>query len=101
MNKSKIFFICPDTNLPTGGVKQIYRQVDVLNSKGFNAYVLHRHYGFKCTWFNNQTQIVYFFPIFDVLDNLLKVKSSEKGILGILLKIKSFYKKQNNLEFKL
>jgi hypothetical protein len=92
--KMRLLFICVDVNSPTGGVKQIYRQVDVLNSNGFNAYVLHRHYGFKCTWFNNQTQVVYYYPIFDVLDNFLKVQSREKGIFGMLLKIKSFYKKK-------
>ena len=92
MNKKpRLLFICDDVNSPTGGIKQIYRQVDILNSNGFNAYVLHRYYGFKCTWFNNQTQVVYYYPIFDILDNFLKVKSSDKSVLGMFLKIKSFY----------
>jgi len=91
--KQRLLFICDDVNSPTGGIKQIYRQVDVLNSNGFNAFVLHRHYGFKCTWFKNQTQVVYNYPIFDLLDNFLKANTSERGILGMLLKIKSFYKK--------
>ena len=41
-----IYFICPDINKPTGGIKQIYRQVDVLNNNSFNAFVLHKETGF-------------------------------------------------------
>ena len=92
--KQRLLFICEDINSPTGGIKQIYRQVDVLNSNGFNAFVLHRNYGFKCTWFKNQTQVLYYYPIFSKLDKFLKSKSNERGgILNRLLKIKSFYKK--------
>jgi hypothetical protein len=92
--KQRLLFICDDFNSPTGGIKQIYRQVDVLNNNGFKAFVLHRHYGFKCNWFKNQTQVVYYYPIFDLLDNFLKSNSSKRDIIGTLLKIKSFYKKK-------
>lgn len=91
--KQRLLFICDDVNSPTGGIKQIYRQVDVLNANGFNAFVLHRHYGFQCTWFKNKTQVVYNYPLFDELDIFLKTKAKERGILGMLLKIKSFYKR--------
>ena len=94
MNKTKrLMFICDDINTPTGGIKQIYRQVDVLNANGFNAFVLHRHYGFKCTWFKNQTQVAYYHPIFDSLDKLLRSSVTDNTVLGTLLKIKNFYKK--------
>lgn len=89
----RIFFICDDGNTPNGGIKQIYRQVDVLNKNGFNAFVLHRYYGFKCTWFKNETKVAYYYPLFDVIDNLLKEKSSLKGMLDMLFKIKLLYKK--------
>jgi glycosyltransferase involved in cell wall biosynthesis len=91
--KQRLLFICDDVNSPTGGVKQIYRQVDVLNSNGFNAFVLHRHYGFKCTWFRNQTQVAYYYPLFDLLDDFSNTNEYGRSILGILLSIKSFYKK--------
>jgi glycosyltransferase involved in cell wall biosynthesis len=102
-NKQRIFFVCDDENNPTGGIKQLYRQVDILNKNGFNAFVLHRWFGFKCTWFNNSTKIAYYFPLFDAIDELLDQKSNEKGILSFLLKIKSFYKnniKKNVLKIK-
>ena len=91
--KQRLLFICDDVNSPTGGVKQIYRQVDVLNSNGFNAFVLHRHYRFKCTWFKNQTHVAYYYPLFDLLDNFSNTNEYGRSVLGILLSIKSFYKK--------
>ena len=36
----KIYFVCPSNAFPSGGVKQIYKQVDILNNGGFNAFVL-------------------------------------------------------------
>ncbi len=58
-SNSKILFLCPSFNLPIGGVKQIYRQVDVLNSVGFDAYVLHPFFYSKETWFENKTRVLY------------------------------------------
>ncbi|MCR4030942.1 MULTISPECIES: glycosyltransferase [Flavobacterium] len=101
MNKSKrLLFICDDVNTPTGGIKQIYRQVDVLNANGFNAYILHRHYGFKCTWFANETQVAYSYPLFDLIDNLQE-KSIQNGILGLLLRLKLVYKKSKEALLKI
>lgn len=54
-----IYFICPDLNAPSGGIKQIYRQVDVLNKHNIRATVMHKTRGFRCDWFKNTTQIVY------------------------------------------
>ena len=36
----KIYFVCPNTTHITGGVKQIYKQVEILNRNGISAYVL-------------------------------------------------------------
>lgn len=60
MNKnSHIFVLCPDDDRPYGGVKQVYRHVDILNKNGFSAFVLHQKKGFRCTWFDNTTRIAY------------------------------------------
>lgn len=56
---STIYFLCPDSNKPAGGIKKIYRQVDILNAEGFNAFVLHEMPNFRCSWFNNKTKISY------------------------------------------
>lgn len=58
-NQRHILFICPDTNEPCGGIKEIYRFVDILNDMGLAAYVVHDAPRFRCTWFENRTPIVY------------------------------------------
>lgn len=55
----KIYFLCPNETRPVGGIKVIYRHVDILNKNGFSAYVLHTKKGFKCTWFKNNSRIAY------------------------------------------
>src|SRR5581483_2680898 len=52
-----IYVLCPDHNAPSGGIKKLYRHVDVLNRNGFEAWILHRKRGFRCTWFANTTRI--------------------------------------------
>jgi glycosyltransferase involved in cell wall biosynthesis len=54
-----IYFISPDENYPTGGIKTLYRHVDFLNESGFHAFVVHKKKKFRCTWFENQTAVLY------------------------------------------
>lgn len=54
-----IFFFCPDYDFPSGGVRVIYRHVDVLNSLGVEAYVVHKKRGYRCKWFDNSTPVLY------------------------------------------
>jgi glycosyltransferase involved in cell wall biosynthesis len=53
-----VYYLCPDTNVPTGGVRVVYRHVDMLNSIGIPAAVVHHRSGFACTWFNHQTKVI-------------------------------------------
>jgi glycosyltransferase involved in cell wall biosynthesis len=55
----RVFVLCPDYPEPSGGIRQLYRHVDVLNRHGFDAAILHVCPGFRCTWFANQTRVVY------------------------------------------
>jgi GT2 family glycosyltransferase len=55
----KLFFLCPDYNIPSAGVRTIYRHVDILNANGHEACVVHENRGFKCTWFDHDTNITY------------------------------------------
>jgi len=64
---TKILFLCPDTPAPTGGIKQIYRQADILNEAGFSAYVVHHQIDRKAQWFENKTKILYNEEIFQKL----------------------------------
>jgi hypothetical protein len=57
MNRPKIYVLSTDTNVPCGGIKQLYRHVDVLNNNGFDASIVHSEKSFRCTWFENNTAI--------------------------------------------
>lgn len=72
--KMKIYFICPSNKFPTGGVKQIYKQVDILNNNGFEAYVLLKNKSKKVTWFENHSQTAYNEQIFFNIKKLLNPK---------------------------
>jgi glycosyltransferase involved in cell wall biosynthesis len=50
--------LCPDSDTPSGGVRTLYRYVDVLDDAGWDAAVLHHRSGFHCTWFANETRVV-------------------------------------------
>jgi glycosyltransferase involved in cell wall biosynthesis len=54
-----IYYGCPDKNYPVGGIRVIYRHVDILNRNGLDAFVLHHYYPFRCTWFENTTQVAH------------------------------------------
>jgi hypothetical protein len=56
---NNLFFLCPDENDPISGIKVLYRHVDILNRNGFQAAIVHRKKGFRCTWFENQTRVEY------------------------------------------
>lgn len=53
-----IYYWCPDYSTPVGGVRVMYRHVDVLNENGFEAAILHRRRKFRCTWFENDTKVL-------------------------------------------
>jgi hypothetical protein len=51
------WFIAPDWNKVAGGMRKQYRAVDVLNSVGLPAAIVHTRPGFSCTWFAHETRI--------------------------------------------
>ena len=55
----RIFYFCPDDPSRSGGVKVIYRHVDILNENGFSASVVHQKKGFRCDWFEHNTEITW------------------------------------------
>jgi hypothetical protein len=57
MKQPTIYVLSPDHATPKGGVKQLYRHVDILNSQGFRAFVVHQKDGFRAAWFPNRTQV--------------------------------------------
>lgn len=65
-----IYCLCPDSNLPCGGVRKIYNFVDLLREMGFEAFVLHAEWGFRCDWFLSDTPIIYMASPFGSLSGL-------------------------------
>ena len=53
-----IYYLAPDVQRPSGGVRTIYRHVDALNDAGRSAAVVHARSGFRCSWFENETRVV-------------------------------------------
>jgi glycosyltransferase involved in cell wall biosynthesis len=51
-----VYYLARDYDEPSGGIRTLYRHVDILNDAGLPAAVLHRRPGFRCTWFPNQTR---------------------------------------------
>ena len=93
--KTRILFFCPSFDTPIGGVKQIYRQVDVLNELGFNAFVLHPENNSKETWFKNRTRLLFNKDAFR--RSILHADINFKGVLARF--IKTYIKKTKNGSF--
>jgi glycosyltransferase involved in cell wall biosynthesis len=53
-----VYYLCPDHDSPSGGVRAIYRHVDLLNEAGIEAAVLHHRRGFSCGWFEHSTRVL-------------------------------------------
>jgi glycosyltransferase involved in cell wall biosynthesis len=53
-----IYYLCPDHPAPSGGIRAIYRHVDILNEAGRSAAVLHHRDGYACRWFEHATRTV-------------------------------------------
>ena len=53
-----IYYLCPDHAAPSGGIRAIYRHVDILNEAGRSAAVLHHREGYACEWFEHSTRTV-------------------------------------------
>lgn len=56
---STVYYVAPDHDVPSGGIRVIYRHVDALNALGIPAAVMHGRAGFRCSWFTNSTRVVH------------------------------------------
>ncbi|MFG6457133.1 hypothetical protein [Roseateles sp. BYS96W] len=55
---TRIVYVSPDSNSPTGGIKVIYKHVELLRRLGADAYVMHIKPGYRCDWFENSAPII-------------------------------------------
>lgn len=77
-----VYFLTPDYRTPAGGIRVIYRHVDFLNEAGIRARVLHRHPGFRCTWFENETEVADIGSVTISQGDLLVVSELEADVLS-------------------
>jgi len=57
MSMPRIYVFCPDLPKPLGGVRMLYRHIDILNSNGFEAYIVHSRPEFRIDWFEHSTRV--------------------------------------------
>ena len=51
----KIRFLCHDNPKPSGGIRTLYRHVDILLSQGYDVAVMHGNANFRLQWFEHTT----------------------------------------------
>lgn len=51
-----VYYLTRDYDQPSGGIRTLYRHVDVLNAAGVPAAIMHEKRGFRCSWFDNRTR---------------------------------------------
>jgi len=81
-----VYFLTPDYKTPSGGIRVIYRHVDILNDAGVNALVLHQKPDFRCNWFDNDTRISDISKVTVRLGDLLVVSELDVSVLKALPK---------------
>src|SRR5882724_12854225 len=59
LSSPRIIVLCPELRHPSGGVRKLYRLVDVLVAHGFPAVIGHQEPGFRYSWFESSTPIAY------------------------------------------
>jgi glycosyltransferase involved in cell wall biosynthesis len=82
--KPTIYFLTPDHDVPSGGIRVIYRHVDLLNAAGIAAFVLHRAPGFRCSWFEHETKVTDFDSAVIRRGDLLVVSELDVDLLAQL-----------------
>lgn len=76
-----VYYFARDYDEPSGGIRTIYRHVDMLNAAGVPAAVLHERRGFRCGWFPHQTRITDMGSTALGPDDLLVVPETDAALL--------------------
>lgn len=70
--KKKIYVICPPFKFAVGGIKQLYRLVDLLNDLGYDANIVLKNRRYKAQWFDQNTKLKYFPYLFFLIKKNIK-----------------------------
>lgn len=56
---ARILYICHDNPKPAGGIRTLYRHVEILAQAGLDVGILHRHPGFRLDWFASDAPVMH------------------------------------------
>lgn len=79
MTKTRIYIICPEIKVPTGGVKQLYKLAELLSSEKYDVFLTHGKKNFKNNWFSAKVQFKSFPNLFYKIYKLTR-KNKKKYI---------------------
>ncbi|BAP33581.1 glycosyl transferase group 1 [Chryseobacterium sp. StRB126] len=88
MKERKIYFICPSVSVPFGGIKQIYKYVNILNNHGYNAAVLLKKNKKKANIWYPFTKISYHYELIKNIENSSSSKNHKNSLYE---KLKIFF----------
>lgn len=54
-----IYYFCPDYPEPSGGIRRLYSHVEILNSEGIDAHIVHFQKDFRLKWFKTNIRPLY------------------------------------------
>ena len=77
----EIYFICPNTRHPSGGIKQMYQMVDHLNELGYQAYIVRSNSRKSIKWFKYNTKIKYYPYLFFLIKYLCVKRKSRSSFV--------------------
>jgi hypothetical protein len=78
----RIIYLCPADDVPTGGIKVIYRHAEMLSALGAEAFVLHPFdTSFRCTWFTHHARFLDSLTL-DPLTDFVVIPELWAGIFG-------------------
>jgi glycosyltransferase involved in cell wall biosynthesis len=83
---SRILYISHDPVGPVGGVRVLYRHVEILNRAGFDAYVVHRTPGWRLDWFQSSAPVLYATGQFVSTSDWLVIPEDHREVLHAFAK---------------
>jgi hypothetical protein len=78
-----LYYLCGSDDAPHGGVFVAYRHVDILNEASIPARIVHGKRNFRCTWFENSSNVVSL-PLEVVDTDVLVLPEHWNSLLGSL-----------------
>ena len=81
---ARILYECSDLEFPAGGMRRLYRHVEILTRHGFDAKILHHTPGYEPRWFDSPVPIDYWFEGYTFAhDDVLVIPEGHVDIMRV------------------